>query len=109
MPSNPIIEVLTCCEEVAAQVPPRRYRVGAVQRRRRGCAKDSADGRVIVHAMAAAAQAVEIRAWHPDSEEACERTGVMIGSGIRGASEYTEGALTLHERGHPVAVFLPPI
>ena len=35
----------------------------------------------------------------PASDEARERTGVMIGSGIGGLSGITEGALTLHERG----------
>jgi len=53
----------------------------------------------IVFALAAAAQAVEDAGWRPDSEEACERTGVMIGSGIGGLPGITEGALTLHERG----------
>src|SRR6202048_1697653 len=53
----------------------------------------------IVYALAAAAQAVEDANWRPDSEEACERTGVMIGSGIGGLPGITDGALTLHERG----------
>ena len=53
----------------------------------------------IVFALAAAAQAVEDADWLPDSEEARERTGVMIGSGIGGLPGITEGALTLHERG----------
>src|SRR6266481_3448325 len=53
----------------------------------------------IVYALAAAAQAVEDANWHPGSEEACERTGVMIGSGIGGLPGITDGALTLHERG----------
>ena len=53
----------------------------------------------IVFALAAAAQAVEDAGWQPDSEEECERTGVMIGSGIGGLPGITEGAITLHERG----------
>src|SRR6202048_2392695 len=53
----------------------------------------------IVYALAAAAQAVEDANWRPDSEEACERPGVMIGSGIGGLPGITEGAITLHERG----------
>jgi 3-oxoacyl-[acyl-carrier-protein] synthase II len=53
----------------------------------------------IVFALAAATQAVEDAGWRPDNEEACERTGVMIGSGIGGLPGITEGALTLHERG----------
>src|SRR5438128_3979347 len=53
----------------------------------------------IVYALAAAAQAVEDANWHPDSEEACERTGVMIGSGIGGLPGIAAGALTMAERG----------
>src|SRR5215470_17089407 len=53
----------------------------------------------IVYALAAAAQAVEDAGWTPADEEVCERTGVMIGSGIGGLPGITEGALTLHERG----------
>src|SRR5436305_10089341 len=53
----------------------------------------------IVYALAAAAQAVEDAGWAPDDEWACERTGVMIGSGIGGLAGITEGALILHERG----------
>src|SRR6202165_1439590 len=53
----------------------------------------------IVFAMAAAAQAVEDAGWQPEDEEECERTGVMIGSGIGGLPGITEAAVTLHERG----------
>ncbi|HZU90988.1 MAG TPA: beta-ketoacyl-ACP synthase II [Stellaceae bacterium] len=53
----------------------------------------------IVYALAAAAQAVADAGWEPASEEECERTGVMIGSGIGGLPGITEGAITLHERG----------
>jgi len=53
----------------------------------------------IVYALAAAAQAVDDAGWTPDDEEARERTGVMIGSGIGGLPGITDGALTLHERG----------
>ena len=53
----------------------------------------------IVYALAAAAQAVEDAGWTPQDEEARERTGVMIGSGIGGLPGITDGALTLHERG----------
>ena len=53
----------------------------------------------IIFALAAAAQAVEDAGWLPDSEQARERTGVMIGSGIGGLPGITDGALTLHERG----------
>ena len=53
----------------------------------------------IVFAMGAAAQAVDDAGWHPTDEEECERTGVMIGSGIGGLPGITEAALTLEERG----------
>src|SRR5882672_815512 len=53
----------------------------------------------IIFAMAAAVQAVEDSGWEPDSEEECERTGVMIGSGIGGLPAITEAAITLQERG----------
>src|SRR5271168_5109344 len=53
----------------------------------------------IVYALAAAAQAVEDAGWTPQAEEARERTGVIIGSGIGGLPGITDGALTLHERG----------
>jgi 3-oxoacyl-[acyl-carrier-protein] synthase II len=53
----------------------------------------------IVFALAAADQAVTDADWKPTSDESCERTGVMIGSGIGGLPGITEGAITLHERG----------
>ncbi|HEX3953279.1 MAG TPA: beta-ketoacyl-ACP synthase II [Stellaceae bacterium] len=53
----------------------------------------------IVFAMAAAVQAVEDSGWCPETEEERERTGVMIGSGIGGLPNITEGAITLLERG----------
>src|SRR5438309_10653236 len=36
----------------------------------------------IVYALAASAQAVEDSGWRRDSDEACERSGVMLGAGI---------------------------
>jgi 3-oxoacyl-[acyl-carrier-protein] synthase II len=53
----------------------------------------------IVFGIAAAQQAVEDSGWKPDSYEARERTGVMIGSGIGGLQTIYEGSLTVHERG----------
>jgi 3-oxoacyl-[acyl-carrier-protein] synthase II len=53
----------------------------------------------IIYALAAAAQAVADAGWTPTTEEECERTGVIIGSGIGGLPGITEGALTLYERG----------
>jgi 3-oxoacyl-[acyl-carrier-protein] synthase II len=53
----------------------------------------------IVFALAAADQAVKDSGWQPQDDEARERTGVMIGSGIGGLPGITEAALTLHEKG----------
>ena len=53
----------------------------------------------ILFAMAAAAQAIEDSGWAPEDEEARERTGVMIGSGIGGLPSINDTALTLAERG----------
>ena len=53
----------------------------------------------IIYAIGAAVQAVEDAGWKPQDEEARERTGVMIGSGIGGLPGIAEMALTLHERG----------
>lgn len=53
----------------------------------------------IVYGMAAAQQAVEDSGWTPQDEEAQERTGVMIGSGIGGLQTICDGAVTVHERG----------
>ena len=53
----------------------------------------------IIFAMAAADQAVKDSGWKPEDDDARERTGVMIGSGIGGLPGITEGALTVHEKG----------
>ncbi|HYB09469.1 MAG TPA: beta-ketoacyl-ACP synthase II [Alphaproteobacteria bacterium] len=53
----------------------------------------------IVYAMAAAVQAVEDSGWAPTEEEARERTGVMIGSGIGGLDGIASTALLLQEKG----------
>jgi 3-oxoacyl-[acyl-carrier-protein] synthase II len=53
----------------------------------------------IIFAMGAAIQAVEDAGWQPESDEECERTGVMIGSGIGGLPGIAEAAMTLQERG----------
>src|SRR5258708_19446081 len=50
-------------------------------------------------AVGAAVQAVADSGWKPQDDEARERTGVMIGSGIGGLPGIAEMALTLHERG----------
>jgi 3-oxoacyl-[acyl-carrier-protein] synthase II len=53
----------------------------------------------IVFAIAAATEAVKDSGWVPPDDEARERTGVMIGSGIGGLNVIYEGSITLHERG----------
>jgi len=56
-------------------------------------------GDFIVYALAAAVEAVEDSGWKPTEEEALERTGVQIGSGIGGLIGITDGAVTLKEKG----------
>lgn len=55
---------------------------------------------VFIHyAIAAAAEAVNDSGYIPANDEAKERTGVMIGSGIGGLNEIYETSLVLHEKG----------
>ena len=53
----------------------------------------------ILYGVAAAQQAVEDSGWVPEDEEAQERTGVMIGSGIGGLQSIAETALLIKDRG----------
>ncbi len=53
----------------------------------------------ILFGVAAAQQAVEDSGWVADTEEAQERTGVMIGSGIGGLNSIAETALLIKEKG----------
>ncbi|MEO8113505.1 MAG: beta-ketoacyl-ACP synthase II, partial [Phenylobacterium sp.] len=53
----------------------------------------------ILYAIAAADEAVKDSGWAPEDEEARERTGVMIGSGIGGLGAIAETAVELHEKG----------
>ena len=53
----------------------------------------------ILYGIAAAVQAVEDSGWTPDDENARERTGVMIGSGIGGLKSIDDASLTLANRG----------
>ncbi len=50
-------------------------------------------------AFGAADQAIADAGWNPEGDEARERTGVLIGSGIGGMPMIEEAALTLHEKG----------
>jgi 3-oxoacyl-[acyl-carrier-protein] synthase II len=53
----------------------------------------------ILFAMSAAEQAIRDADWMPEDEEARERTGVIIGSGIGGLSTIAETTLILKEKG----------
>lgn len=53
----------------------------------------------ILFGMAAAEQAIKDSGWEEPGEEACLRTGVMVGSGIGGLRWIADTAVTLHERG----------
>ena len=53
----------------------------------------------IVFAIAAAHEAVADSGWTPPDDEARERTGVMVGSGIGGLNYIYDASVTLHERG----------
>ena len=53
----------------------------------------------IVYGIAAAEIAVADSGWKADTEEAGDRTGVMVGSGIGGLSTIYDTSVTLHERG----------
>lgn len=53
----------------------------------------------IVYAMAAAEQALDDAAWHPESYEDQTATGVMIGSGVGGIGGIYEASIILHEKG----------
>ena len=53
----------------------------------------------ILYGIAAAQQAVEDSGWAPEDDEARERTGVMIGSGIGGLNSIAETAILIKEKG----------
>lgn len=55
---------------------------------------------IFIHfAMAAADEAIQDSGYIPPSEEARERAGILIGSGIGGLNEIYETSIVLHERG----------
>ena len=53
----------------------------------------------ILYGVAAAQQAVEDSGWMPQDEEARQRTGVMIGSGIGGLRSIEETTLVIRDKG----------
>ncbi len=56
-------------------------------------------GEFIIYAMAAASEAVEDAGWTPTDEQALERTGVLLGSGIGGLEWVYDSSVTLLEEG----------
>ena len=53
----------------------------------------------IVYAISAADEAIKDSGWVPPTDEARERTGVMIGSGIGGLATIDDTSKTLHAQG----------
>lgn len=53
----------------------------------------------ILYAMVAAREAIAHSGWQPDDDEARNRTGVMVGSGIGGLQWIAEGSLTVESKG----------
>ncbi|MGI9485178.1 MAG: beta-ketoacyl-ACP synthase II [Geminicoccaceae bacterium] len=53
----------------------------------------------ILYGVAAAGEAIRDSGWQPEDDEARERTGVMIGSGIGGLGTIADTAVNLHTRG----------
>lgn len=53
----------------------------------------------IVYGMAAAQEAIEDAGWTPDDEEALNRTGVLIGSGIGGLDTIYQTSTLMNEKG----------
>lgn len=53
----------------------------------------------IIYGLAAAKQAVADSGWAPQTEEDCNRTGVLIGSGIGGLDGIEQASIMVHEKG----------
>ncbi|WP_425039203.1 beta-ketoacyl-ACP synthase II [Primorskyibacter sp. S187A] len=53
----------------------------------------------ILYGIAAAMQAVEDSGWTPEEDDALERTGVLVGSGIGGLNSIADTALLIRDRG----------
>ncbi len=62
--------------------------------------KDQKKMDIFIHyAMAAADEAIADSGYKPENEEAADRAGVLIGSGIGGLNEIYETSIVLHEKG----------
>ncbi len=86
--------------KIAGQVPPGSTAEGFFDADHFMAPKDRRKvDNFILYGVAAAQQAVEDAGWMPEDEEARERTGVMIGSGIGGLQWISDSAVLLHERG----------
>jgi len=86
--------------KIAGQVPPGSTEEGYFDADHYMAPKDRRKvDNFILYGMAAAQQAVEDAGWTPEDDEARERTGVMIGSGIGGLQWIADSAVLLHERG----------
>ncbi len=59
----------------------------------------SRNDRFILYSLATTEEALQDAGWKPEDEEALERTGVILGSGVGGFSTITAGALDFAERG----------
>ncbi len=53
----------------------------------------------LMYGIAATVEAIRDAGWEKPSNEECERTGVLVGSGIGGVERIAETALTLRDRG----------
>ncbi|MDD3181473.1 MAG: beta-ketoacyl-ACP synthase II [Alphaproteobacteria bacterium] len=62
--------------------------------------KDQKKMDIFIHyAMAAADEAIADSGYKPENDEASERAGVLIGSGIGGLNEIYETSIVLHDKG----------
>jgi len=92
-------EVSDLASQVAGQVPrgeePGQFNVNNVIE-----PKDQKKMDNFIHfALGAADEAMKDSGYVPETEEARERAGVLIGSGIGGLNEIYETSIVLHERG----------
>ncbi len=86
--------------KIAGQVPRGQEEEGHFDADRWMAPKDQRKvDTFILFGVAAAEQAIADSGWVADSEEAQERTGVMIGSGIGGLESIYDTSITLVERG----------